>query len=60
MTREDREVEIEDYVRYLDLLAHRILAAVPEPPRVQVHAFSQGTATAWRAAWKPPPPAGGK
>jgi predicted esterase len=48
MTREDREVEIEDYVRYLDLLAHRILAAVPEPPRVQVHAFSQGTATACR------------
>jgi len=48
MTREDREVEIEDYVRYLDLLGHRILAAVPEPPRVQVHAFSQGTATACR------------
>lgn len=48
MTREDREVEIEDYVRYLDLLAHRILAAVPESPRVQVHAFSQGTATACR------------
>jgi predicted esterase len=48
MTREDREVEIEDYVRYLDQLAERILAAVPEPPRVQVHAFSQGTATACR------------
>lgn len=48
MTREDREVEIEDYVRYLDLLADRVLAAVPEPPKVQVHAFSQGTATACR------------
>jgi predicted esterase len=48
MTREDREVEIEDYVRYLDLLADQVLAAVPGSPRTQIHAFSQGTATACR------------
>lgn len=48
MTKEDREVEIEDYVRYLDLLADQVLAAVPGSPRVQIHSFSQGTATACR------------
>ena len=48
MTREDRDVEIEDYVRYLDLLAARILAAVPAQPRLSIHGFSQGTATACR------------
>ena len=48
MTKEDREAEIEDYVRYLDLLAERILAGVPGSPRVEIHGFSQGTATACR------------
>ena len=48
MTREDRDVEIEDYVRYLDLLAVRVLAAVPVQPRISIHAFSQGAATACR------------
>jgi predicted esterase len=48
MTKEDREVEIEDYVRYLGLLADQVLTAVPGSPRVQIHAFSQGTATACR------------
>jgi len=48
MTREDREVEIEDYVRYLDLLADQVLAAVPGSPRTHIHAFSQGTAAACR------------
>jgi predicted esterase len=48
MTKEDREVEIEDYIGYLDLLADRVLTAVPGSPRVQIHAFSQGTATACR------------
>lgn len=48
MTREDREVEIEDYLAYLDLLAARVLAAVPGSPRIQIHGFSQGTATACR------------
>jgi predicted esterase len=48
MTREDREVEIEDYVRYLDLLADRVLGAAARDARVEVHGFSQGTATACR------------
>jgi len=48
MTKEDREAEIEDYLRYLDLLADRLLAGVSERPRIEVHGFSQGTATACR------------
>jgi predicted esterase len=48
MTREDREVEIEDYVRYLDLLADRVLSGAALNARVEVHGFSQGTATACR------------
>lgn len=49
MTREDREVEIADYVRYLDLLYGEILAAIGNSrPRVTVLGFSQGGATANR------------
>lgn len=48
MTKEDRDAEIEDYVRYLDLLADRLLSGVSERPRIEVHGFSQGTATACR------------
>jgi predicted esterase len=48
MTKEDREAEIEDYLRYLDLLADRLLSGVSERPRIEVHGFSQGTATACR------------
>lgn len=48
MTKEDRDAEIEDYVRYLDLMAARVLAGVPGQPRIEVHGFSQGTATACR------------
>ena len=48
MTKEDREAEIEDYVRYLDQLGRQVRLAVPGTPRVEVHAFSQGTATACR------------
>ena len=48
MTKEDREAEIEDYVRYLDALAQKIRLAVGDEVRVEVHAFSQGTATACR------------
>ena len=48
MTKEDREAEIEDYVRYLDVLADRLLAGVSDRPRIEVHGFSQGTATASR------------
>lgn len=48
MTREDREHEIADYVRYLDRLADRILAAAAPGARVTVLGFSQGVATATR------------
>jgi len=49
MTREDREREIADYVRYLDALASGVLAGVVgETPRVVVLGFSQGVATACR------------
>jgi predicted esterase len=48
MTKEDRDAEIEDYVRYLDLMGSRVLAGVPGKPRIEIHGFSQGTATACR------------
>ena len=48
MTREDREAEIEDYVQYLDRIADRIRLSVPGEPRIEVHGFSQGAATACR------------
>ncbi|MGE0441033.1 MAG: alpha/beta hydrolase [Gemmatimonadales bacterium] len=48
MTKEDREAEIEDYVRYLDQLADEIMGLIPPRPRLEVHGFSQGAATACR------------
>lgn len=48
MTKEDRDAEIEDYVRYLSTLEEQIRLGVGGTPRVEVHAFSQGTATACR------------
>lgn len=56
MTREDREREIGDYLRYLDLLVASLSADVPTPPSVHVLAFSQGTATAsrWVASGRAP------
>ncbi len=51
MTREDREREIEDYVRYLDLLHEEIFSVVSrEGVRLSVLGFSQGAATAARWA----------
>lgn len=48
MTREDRETDIRDYVRYLDdVLAH---VAPPAGARVRAFGFSQGTATVFRWA----------
>ncbi len=57
MTKEDRDAEIEDYVRYLDLMASRVLAGIPARPKIEVHGFSQGTATAcrWVAFGNHPP-----
>jgi predicted esterase len=47
MTREDRLREIDDYVRYLDLVAGAVLPAGPTPP-IKLLGFSQGSATACR------------
>ena len=47
MTSEDRDAEIRDYVDYLDEVSRRFLAGLAAP-RVEVHGFSQGTATAAR------------
>jgi len=52
MTSEGRELEIEDYVAYLDVLHEHVLAgataAGARAPRVRVLGFSQGAATAAR------------
>ena len=53
MTREDREHEIADYVRYLDRLAAHVLGGLGDErgddgPRILVLGFSQGVATATR------------
>ncbi len=50
MTREDREAEIQDYVQYLDRVADEVIGALPPRPWVEIHGFSQGTATASRWA----------
>lgn len=47
MTREDRDVEIEDYVRYLDAVHQAVTTGFPATP-VHVLGFSQGCATACR------------
>jgi predicted esterase len=49
MTSEDRECEIEDYVRYLDQLRDEIFSIVPrQDVKLWVFGFSQGTATVAR------------
>lgn len=51
MTREDRDNEMEDYVRYLDLLHDQVFAVVDRPSvRLILLGFSQGSATASRWA----------
>lgn len=51
MTREDREVEMDDYVAYLDTLQAELFEQVRrESVRLVVLGFSQGTATASRWA----------
>ena len=49
MTREMREAEIRDYIRYLDAVVER-LAPPDAPSSIHVLGFSQGTATASRWA----------
>lgn len=49
MTREEREIEIDDYVAYLDTLYDHITSQMQSAPkRVVVLGFSQGSATASR------------
>jgi predicted esterase len=48
MTREDREHEIADYVRYLDTLADEVSGDLNGGAPVTVLGFSQGVATACR------------
>lgn len=47
MTSEDREAEIADYVRYLDRVAAGFVARTGAK-RLEIHGFSQGSATAAR------------
>lgn len=49
MTREDREQDIADYVRYLDRVVATLVPAEPRP-RLRALGFSQGTATVFRWA----------
>lgn len=49
MTREDRELEIQDYVRYLDALHDHVFSSIERSSaRLCVLGFSQGAATACR------------
>ena len=50
MTREDREAEIGDYVRYLDLLHDHLQTMLPAPVPLVALGFSQGSHTAARWA----------
>lgn len=50
MTREDRDVEIVDYVRYLDTVHEAVAPLLAPNARVEVVGFSQGAATATRWA----------
>ncbi len=56
MTREDRESEIRDYVRYLDLVSAELLGRLPEPVPLTALGFSQGvhTAARWAAYGRAP------
>lgn len=56
MTSEDREVEIADYVAYLDTLMSAIRPRVSAEARITVLGFSQGAATVsrWIARSAPP------
>lgn len=53
MTREDRDHEVEDQQRYLDRVVAEMIGAIP---RLEVHGFSQGVATAARWVVRAPRP----
>lgn len=48
MTREDRDHEIADYVRYLDAVRAEVLGGLEGDPQLTILGFSQGVATACR------------
>lgn len=48
LTREDREADLRDHLRYLDLLLENLLAGSVTRPRVVLLGFSQGVALAAR------------
>ncbi len=48
MTREDREVDILNYITYLNTLHANLLSQIPGDIRITVIGFSQGAATATR------------
>ena len=48
MTREDRDHEIDDHVRYLDALAAHVRSSVSDGVRLRILGFSQGVATVAR------------
>jgi predicted esterase len=48
LTREDRQTDLEDHLRYLDLLAERLLSELGERPRIVVLGYSQGAVMAAR------------
>jgi predicted esterase len=50
MTREDRETDMADYIRYLDTLCAHTMTTVPPDVRLIALGFSQGTATVSRWA----------
>lgn len=52
MTREERLLEVEDHVAYLDALVDKVKEQAPEGLQVKVVGFSQGVATVSRWALK--------
>jgi predicted esterase len=50
MTRQDRELAIDDNVAYVEAVVDAVVREWPTPPRIVFAAFSQGVATACRAA----------
>jgi predicted esterase len=50
MTRQDRELAIDDNVAYIDAVVGAVVCEWPRPSRIVFAGFSQGVATAFRAA----------
>ena len=50
MTRQDRELAIDDNVAFVGAVVDSVVGEWPAPPRIVFAGFSQGVATAFRAA----------